>query len=258
LVLARGHRVEHVPEIPLVVPASVENIDRTKKALDVLKAIGAVADVEHAKDSKKVRAGKGKLRGRRYVSRRGPLVVYNEDHGITRAFRNLPGVELCQVERLNLLQLAPGAHLGRFIIWTKPAFERLDAIWGSTRRVSEAKKDYKLPHNIIANSDITRIINSDEIQSKLRPAQTTVVRASLKRNPLKNFSAMLRLNPYALTVRKTAQLTEAARKKARAAAVEAARQNKPIPRVGADKQKNIKKKKHHANKTKTYQRIAAD
>merc|ERR1712187_918196 len=48
-----------------------------------------------------------------------------EDNGITRAFRNLPGVELCHVSRLNLLQLAPGSHLGRFIVWSEGAFNAL-------------------------------------------------------------------------------------------------------------------------------------
>jgi len=258
LVLARGHRIESVPEIPVVVPNSVETINKTKNAVSVLDHLGAFADVEHARDSKKIRAGKGKMRGRRYVARRGPLVVYNEDHGITQAFRNLPGIELCQVERLNLLQLAPGAHLGRFIIWTKGAFERLDSIWGSTRRTSALKKDYKLPHNIITNSDITRIINSDEVQSKVRPANHTVVRAPLKHNPLRNFNAMLRLNPYALTVRKAAQIAERARVKQRAAAQEALRANKPVPRTKSDAARLAAKKKHNPQKNKTYRRIAAE
>lgn len=56
--------------------------------------------------------------------------------------RNLPGVELCAVSRLNLLQLAPGGHLGRFIIWTKDAFERLDSLYGTYKKASEEKVDY--------------------------------------------------------------------------------------------------------------------
>ena len=43
-----------------------------------------------------------------------------------QAFRNIPGVELACVDRLNLLKLAPGGHLGRFVIWTQAAFEKLD------------------------------------------------------------------------------------------------------------------------------------
>ena len=30
----------------------------------------------------------------------------------------------------SVLQLAPGGHLGRFIIWTKSAFDQLDSIFG--------------------------------------------------------------------------------------------------------------------------------
>ncbi len=71
------------------------------------------------KDSKKIRAGKGKMRNRRYVQRRGPLVIYDKSEGIHRAFRNLPGVETACVDRLNLLTLAPGGHIGRFCVWTQ-------------------------------------------------------------------------------------------------------------------------------------------
>jgi large subunit ribosomal protein L4e len=55
------------------------------------------------------------MRNRRYVQRKGPLIIYNEDHGIRQAFRNLPGVELLNVDRMNLLNLCPGGHLGRYV-----------------------------------------------------------------------------------------------------------------------------------------------
>lgn len=59
------------------------------------------------------------MRNRRYVQRRGPLVIYDKSEGIHRAFRNLPGVETACVDRLNLLTLAPGGHIGRFCVWTQ-------------------------------------------------------------------------------------------------------------------------------------------
>ena len=131
LLMARGHAVETVPEVPLVVGDDVESIAKTAKAVALLKSIGAYADVEKVKESRNIRSGKGKMRNRRYVQRRGPLVVYADDDGITKAFRNIPGVELCSVDRLGLLTLAPGGHVGRFIIWTKKAFEKLDAVFGT-------------------------------------------------------------------------------------------------------------------------------
>ncbi len=49
------------------------------------------------------------MRNRRYVSRRGPLIVYGtEGAKLVKSFRNVPGVEIASVHRLNLLQLAPG------------------------------------------------------------------------------------------------------------------------------------------------------
>merc|ERR1712225_133392 len=125
LVMARGHRISEVPECPLVLDASVESCDKTSKAVKILKDVGAFEDIEKSKSSRQIRSGKGKMRNRRHVQRRGPLVVYAEDNGINQAFRNLSGVEVCSVDRLNLLQLAPGGHLGRFVVFTEDAFAKL-------------------------------------------------------------------------------------------------------------------------------------
>lgn len=76
--------------------------------------------------------------------------------------------QVSSVERLNLLQLAPGGHVGRFIIWTQSAFEKLDSVFGTVDTESEQKKGYKLPRSIMLNSDLSRIINSDEIQVRAR------------------------------------------------------------------------------------------
>ena len=47
------------------------------------------------------------------------------------------------MDRLNLLKVAPGGHVGRFCIWTESAFKRLDAIYGTWRKESTEKKGYK-------------------------------------------------------------------------------------------------------------------
>lgn len=169
----------------------------------MLKAVGAGPDIEKVKKSKKLRAGKGKLRGRRFRQRRGPLVVYNpETDGkeIGLAFRNIPGVEAQSVFALNLLQLAPGGHLGRFIIWTSSAFEALDKVYGSTKEASALKKDFLLPAATVSQPDISKLINSSEIQAVLRPIKGAgVIKRGVtqKKNPLTNKQVLLRLNPYA-------------------------------------------------------------
>jgi len=210
LVMARGHKISNVPEIPLVISDKVESTTKTKEAVKILQAVGAFDDVERAKASKTVRRGKGKMRNRRYTQRRGPLVVYKEDNGISRAFRNLPGVELCHVSRLNLLQLAPGAHLGRFIIWSEGAFNELNSIYGDGTTGSSSKSGYNLPRHIMSSADVARIINSDQVQSVIRPAITTQLIHPKKKNALKNRDVMVALNPYFAETRQR----EAARVKA--------------------------------------------
>merc|ERR1719326_933467 len=127
--------------------------------------------------------------------RRGPLVVYSEDNGITRAVRNIPGVEAASVDRLNLLQLAPGGNFGRFVIWTEGAFKKLGSMYGSLKSGAPAKKGYHLPRAMMENADVARIINSDEVQSVLKPKLEAPKRFGAKKNPLKNKMTMARLNP---------------------------------------------------------------
>jgi len=239
LVLARGHAIETVAEIPLVLDSGLEAKQRTKDAITVLKNVGAYADVEKAKASRKVRAGKGKMRGRRHVNRRGPLIVVNEDAGASKAFRNLPGVEVANVNSLNLLQLAPGGHLGRFVIWTKAAFDKLNSNWGSVTRHSTQKKGYTLPRNVMFNSDVSRLINSDEVQSKVRPAIKSIVRAPLKKNPLTNLGARVKLNPYALALRRSEILSQQRREKSR----EATRAGKKVAVTAAQAAAQVAEKK---------------
>jgi len=206
LLMARGHKVSSVPEVPLVISSTAFSgaaITKTSAAVALLKAVGAGGDIEKVKKSRKIRAGKGKLRGRRHRQRRGPLVVYSgEEDGkeLVRAMRNIPGVETCNVHALNLLQLAPGGHLGRFIVWTSAAFAALDEIYGTTTEPSTFKKDFLLPSPLVKQADLSKLINSSEVQSVLRPVKggaitkRTVVQ---KKDPLKNRQVLLRLNPYA-------------------------------------------------------------
>lgn len=219
LVLARGHRIERIPEVPLVVGNGIESLTKTKAAVALLKALNAYDDVLKVSNSRKLRAGKGKMRNRRHRQRRGPLVVYDNDNGVCKAFRNLPGVELVCVQRLNLLQLAPGGHLGRFVIWSQAAFEKLDQLFGTYRQASQLKSGFRLPAHKMTNPDLARLINSEEIQSVLRakkgPAQTRRPWTQ-KKNPLRNAAVMMRLNPYAQTHRRQEILRQERAAKAKA------------------------------------------
>merc|ERR1712187_100952 len=172
-----------------------ESVQKTKQALELLKGIGCTEELQRLVDSKKIRAGKGKMRNRRYVMRKGPLIVYAEDNGIVRAMRNIPGVDTACVTRLNLLQLAPGGNFGRLLIWTEAAFKKLNEMYGTFKSGAPLKKGYHLPRAAMENADIARIINSSEVQSVLRPQKEAPKKLLAKKNPLKNRMVMDKLNP---------------------------------------------------------------
>merc|ERR1711988_572966 len=153
--------------------------------------------------NKGLRAGKGKLRNRRHKARRGPLVVVDEGcENLRRAVRNIPGVDLCNVNRLNIRQLAPGGHVGRLCIWTKSAFTSLERHFGSAKGASATKRGYRLQHDVCTNADLNGIINSDAVQSVLVDKKAPAARTKgTKPNPLRNRAAMARLNPYSTVLR---------------------------------------------------------
>lgn len=208
LVQARGHVIDNIPELPLVVADKVQEINKTKQAVIFLRRVKAWSDVLKVYKSQRLRAGKGKMRNRRRVQRKGPLIIYNKDQGLTRAFRNIPGVEMLHVSKLSLLKLAPGGHVGRFIIWTQSAFNRLDSLFGSWKSASKEKKGFNLPQPKMANTDLSRLLKADEIRKVLRAPNKRVERAKRKLNPLTNTRALLRLNPYAAVLRRKAFLDQ--------------------------------------------------
>nr|SVE74251.1 EOG090X0822 [Daphnia barbata] len=233
LVMSKGHLINDVPEMPLVVTDKVQEYNKTKQAVALLRRLRAWTDVQKVYKTRRFRAGKGKMRNRRRTSKLGPLIIYGKDQGLTKAFRNIPGVSLISVNKLNLMKLAPGGHVGRFCIWTESAFQRLNALYGTWRQKSKLKSDYNLPQPIMTGTDLSRLLKSDEIQKAIRrPRQAelycvhwkTIRRASVRRNPLTNMRALMKLNPYAAVIKRSAAAVAEARQKSKAALLEKKRE----------------------------------
>lgn len=134
--------------------------------------------------------------------------------GVRKAFRNIPGVDTLAVDKLNLLKLAPGGHVGRFVIWTESAFSRLNDLFGTWDKSSTLKKGYNLPQPKMANTDLSRLLKSEEIRSVLRAPKKTQFRSVRRLNPLVNKRALVKLNPYAAVLKRRAILSAEARKHA--------------------------------------------
>ena len=129
-VASRGHMVDDVPDFPLVVVDEIQNLKKTKEIEDALINLGVWSDIFRVKESRKVRAGKGKMRGRKMKQAVGPLLVITKNEGVAEAARNLPGLDIVSVENLNAEVLAPGTHQGRLTVWTNSAFEKLETVFG--------------------------------------------------------------------------------------------------------------------------------
>ncbi|KAJ8781093.1 hypothetical protein J1605_011458 [Eschrichtius robustus] len=186
LVMSKGHRIEEVPELPLVVEDKVEDYKKTKEAVLLRKNLKARNDIKKVYGSQRMRAGKGKVRNRCCIQRGGPCINYNEDSGIIKAFRNIPGITLLNISKLNILKLAPGGHVGRFCIWTESAFRKLEELYGTWHKAAPLKINYNLPMHKMLNTDLSRILKSPEIQRALRSPRKKIHCRVLKKNPLKN------------------------------------------------------------------------
>lgn len=130
IVEKRGHRISKLKQIPLIVEDKLEEIKRAKEAEKIFEALGLNDDIERAKDIS-YRAGKGKMRGRRYKKKRSFLIVIAEDKGIKKAAANFPGVDVATVNELGAELLAPGAHAGRLTLYTESAIKMLGEKYGS-------------------------------------------------------------------------------------------------------------------------------
>ncbi len=123
LVTKRGHKFS--AQLPLIAVDNLAELTKTKDVKSFMEAVKVWDDIERAKDTT-IRAGKGKLRGRRYKNTKSILIVTAEDKGIAKAARNLAGVDIVTFDQLNTELLAPGTHAGRLTIFTESAIAKLE------------------------------------------------------------------------------------------------------------------------------------
>lgn len=125
IVEKRGHEVNDLDELPIIVDDSVSDSKKTKNVESLLKKLGLEAELERTNE-KKIRAGKGKSRGRKYKKPKGALFILHNDAENLAPFSNIPGVDAVTVSDLSIEMLAPGAQPGRLTIITKSALSELE------------------------------------------------------------------------------------------------------------------------------------
>ncbi len=124
VVVKRGHRFDEKITLPIVIEDDFEKIKKTKEVIEVLEKIGIYTDIERSATGKHIRAGKGKMRGRRYREPKSLLIVSVKDN-IEKSSQNLSGVDISKPHQLNIELLAPGGVAGRLTIFTKSALHKI-------------------------------------------------------------------------------------------------------------------------------------
>ena len=141
IVSTRGHRFhDEIDTLPLIIGDYKEVRDEgeesmdieafslehpTRKLIAILESLGLGDDLQRARDGRKVRAGKGTMRGRRHRTPKSVLMVVSQKSGLAMAGRNIPGVDVVSVRDLAAEDLAPGGDVGRLTVFTKKAVEEL-------------------------------------------------------------------------------------------------------------------------------------
>lgn len=126
LIELRGHKIGKIKNFPIVIEDAIDQVNKTQVLYKVLDKLGLSEDLERTK-IKSIRSGKGKMRGRKYRRRTGPLLIIGSDSKVINAGRNIPGVEVSTVRHLNVEKLAPGTQAGRLTIWTESALSELNS-----------------------------------------------------------------------------------------------------------------------------------
>lgn len=127
LVKARGHQFKKELTVPVVVKDDIETVKTTKEAVEMLESIGVYDDIVRAAEGKRVRAGRGKMRGRKYRTPKSMLVVLSKECSGGRSLKNLPGVDVVTPNALNASVLAPGGDVGRLMVLSESALATIGA-----------------------------------------------------------------------------------------------------------------------------------
>ncbi|MCL2509675.1 MAG: 50S ribosomal protein L4 [Methanomassiliicoccaceae archaeon] len=124
----RGHDFDDSVSFPIVIEDEFENLASTSEINDIFDSIGIGYDIERAKEGRKIRAGRGKMRNRRYRTPVSILIVVSEREApVFMGAKNLPGVEVETIDSLSASILAPGGDAGRLTVYTRSAIAKMGA-----------------------------------------------------------------------------------------------------------------------------------
>ncbi|MDP7115789.1 MAG: 50S ribosomal protein L4 [Candidatus Woesearchaeota archaeon] len=117
------HRVPD--QYPVIIDAQIESLSKTKDVITLLEKIGLKKELERCR-IKTIRSGKGKMRGRKYQKKVGPLLVVSKECKLAKSAANVAGCDVTVVNNINTQLLAPGAIPGRLTIYTDKSLQVME------------------------------------------------------------------------------------------------------------------------------------
>ncbi len=108
----------------IVLESPIETVKKTQELITIFEKIGLTNELTRTSVTK-IRAGAGKLRGRKHVTKQGPILVLAQKNSVESAIENIPGFESVQVRNLNAFHLTHG-NQPRLTIWSEEALHKLE------------------------------------------------------------------------------------------------------------------------------------
>ncbi len=123
IVKKRGHKIPD--NYPFIIDNVIEKEKKTKNVVDILETIGFKEELERTSE-RKIRAGKGKMRNRKYKMKKGILMIVSGNCDLTKSARGIMGVEVLSVKKISTKSLAPGCIPGRATLFTQSAVSLIE------------------------------------------------------------------------------------------------------------------------------------
>ncbi|MFQ5970645.1 MAG: 50S ribosomal protein L4, partial [Nitrososphaerales archaeon] len=119
IVASRGHSIDKIPNLPLVVSDDIRRVEKAKDLQNIMISLNLSDDLDRVRKGWKKRTGKSRMRGRVSRVSRSVLIVVDNDEGIGRAAGSVLGMNTVTARNLSLLHLAPGSHPARLVLWSR-------------------------------------------------------------------------------------------------------------------------------------------
>ncbi|MCL4389089.1 MAG: 50S ribosomal protein L4 [Candidatus Marsarchaeota archaeon] len=116
---------------PIILSNGIEEVKKTKQMSGIISKLGLGSALERGTEKTRRKGIRRLSKQRAY--KKSILIVLGNDNGAVKAANNLPGVDVCTVNKLTANVLAPGGVPGRITIWSEAAIEQLDRTIGAMK-----------------------------------------------------------------------------------------------------------------------------